>query len=228
MDLAWECLRRCPRYIEDWDNLHRVQSNDFVQSYFDICGQRKWGLLKYIDPKCDSAESVFWDFDYSNRSLNVITHPVGNISINSVVNNLSKFHQKKIKINNDCICIKLYNKNGYLQLFFNERVDEKEFENSFLYFSANNDTTRFKRNLDFLLTGVDKYKNYNKINLYLEILRMHDCLLQGFSYKEIATHFYGKRLTESEWGRDSWLRARIRYKLKKANELINYRYCDYL
>ncbi|EIS85591.1 hypothetical protein YPPY66_0759, partial [Yersinia pestis PY-66] len=51
---------------------------------------------------------------------------------------------------------------------------------------------------------------------------------QGFSHRDIASEIFGKELVKNEWSADSWVRAKIRYRIKKANALINYGYLNFL
>ncbi|MCU6212919.1 hypothetical protein KWH78_17590, partial [Morganella morganii] len=55
IDIAWEFLRRIPEYEEDWklhcntsgtDHCHNPQR----QTASDINAEKKWGLLRYVDP----------------------------------------------------------------------------------------------------------------------------------------------------------------------------------
>ena len=46
------------------------------------------------------------------------------------------------------------------------------------------------------------------------------------SERLIAVGLYGEARVEEEWRRNGWMRARVRYRLKKSLELMNGGYCE--
>lgn len=67
-DFAWECLRRNPQYISDWELFMKntltngggiPDDSELIQSELDLNAEKKWGVMKYIDPYNSDPTNVF-------------------------------------------------------------------------------------------------------------------------------------------------------------------------
>ena len=221
-DFAWECLRRNREYISDWEDFFRNGDNKNMAMATPETLEKKWGLLRFQNPFHSSAENVFWSEPLSSRSIIIKLHDNGHVSASSLINR-NKTLCRKFLAYNGCACIKVYNNHGYMQIF----IDEDDLNNfttdKYVYFSLNK---RSAHNIHSLLSG--NLPSANPCAGKMDSLYFYDKHSQGFTQKEIALYFYGERVTTMEWDSDSWLRARVRYKLKMAEKLIMHDYVNYI
>ena len=218
-DLAWECLRRNPDYIREWNKVRTKYQVCSIQEDYDLVASTNWGLLKFNDPFDKSAQNVFWDYRYSKRSLRVkIEAPSEQVSNFRLEGRGGNFQKKTLILLNGERCIKLYDEHNYIQLFVSGLNDDELLKKGTIYLEINNyDTSSLKRLLDFLLFGLGCQIWKKEI---IKSLTVYDLALNGMTHKQIASSIYGEHIAHTEWSSDGWLRARIRYKLKKAQEAI--------
>ncbi|WP_148872997.1 DUF2285 domain-containing protein, partial [Serratia marcescens] len=185
--------------------------------------EKKWGLLRYENPCISCATNIFWSESLSTRSIMVKLHDSGHTPVRNLIPENISISRKILIYKNNLACIKLFDQSGYMQIF----IDESDLKNiqkeKYIYFSLNKNTTSQIANL---LTG--RFTPSNPYSGKMDFLHIFDKHMQGLTQKELALFFYGEELTQSEWGSDSWLRARIRYKLKVAEQFIFHDFIKYI
>jgi hypothetical protein len=238
-DFAWECLRRNPQYISDWElffgknptNQEGIQeTTKLIQSELDVIAETKWGLMKYINPYESDPTNVFWSQKLSNRSVRVTLSNSGSVKGGYTWGDMSTLPGVKhqiLQMYDNTLCVKIFNRNGYFQLFIENTVTLKNDSNIFIPLSIESDICI--KNIG-LLQGVinNKAEFEYKDKQHLDILKTIDDRKKGFSHKDIASEIFGKELVQNEWSSDSWIRAKTRYRIKKANELINHGYLSFI
>ncbi len=63
---------------------------------------------------------------------------------------------------------------------------------------------------------------------YTEVLQVLDFLQAGMTHRQIANKLYGEEEVEREWYDGSWIRGRVRRRIKKAKYFVNGGYKDLL
>jgi|GEM_PF-4723808 len=230
IDIAWEFLRRIPEYEEDWklhcntsgtDHCHNPQR----QTASDINAEKKWGLLRYVDPEC-TADNVFWAEGLSKRSFRVLLSHEGNLSIENILKK-ENIDYRTIILKNGIYCIKVFNNYSYFQFFVNPGSDTENIFNRYIYISL--ELNGKKQNTDIIndvLSNKSKCSSLSEDNQFL--LRIMDKLKKSYSQREIASHLFGQEMVDNEWTQDSWLRSNIRYRIKKVNDIISQGYLNYI
>ncbi|WP_447088450.1 MULTISPECIES: transcriptional regulator domain-containing protein [Enterobacter] len=216
IDFAWECIRRNQNYIDDWCIFNAYKQKKILRTSMLKNLKKKWGLIDFINPVEGSSRDVFWCEDKSSRSIRVKLHNKGHLSSDKILSLNNGVSINRLHVKGEGYCLKRYNCLGYSQIF----IDEDDFYNiscdKYIYFEiidGNFDNiTRFISN---------SFQPSNPCVDKMRALLMYDKHIQGLSHKEIADCIYGKKITYNEWETDGWLRARIRYKLKKARMLIS-------
>lgn len=240
-DFAWECLRRNPQYIRDWEfsrignhtDIKDIKNDtELIQSGVDVNAEHKWGLIKYIDPNDSDPTNVFWSLKLSNRSVRVTLSNTGNIKGGYTwgdISNLPGIRHKILRMHDNTLCVKIFDQNGYFQLFIENTTALMADSNLYIYIPLNLASDVFSKNIQILQRIVNHKIDVGvKGEQYLGLLKTIDDRKQGFSHRDIASKIFGKELVNSEWSADSWVRAKIRYRIKKANELINRGYLNFL
>ncbi|MCW1830233.1 DUF2285 domain-containing protein [Enterobacter asburiae] len=210
IDIAWECLKRNQDYIKDWSNLSKGGNKE------EMC--KKWGILHPINPENGCVTEVFWDSRISSRSINIKISTKGLFNTSFLLSNKNLFY-KKITLNNEISCIKAYNKFDYFQ-FFIETGDLKLInKNTFICIHLEQDLIKTLKRLDTFLK--QNNSDNKKIENKMHFLNMYDKSISGLSHRKIAYDLYENEIKHTNWDSDSWIRARVRYTLKKAKEMIN-------
>lgn len=235
-DIAWEFLRRNKDYIRDWKNLGRVKSGEehvkcFLevrQNENDLLAEKKWGILKFIDPDNSNPSNVFWSPRLSKKSTRIIFSQSGSCSWENIFEN-TRVQHKKLILHDNSLCIKIFNNHEYFQFFIDAPVQINKRSQFYIYvpLTLNNDCCN---KCAAVINGIlnNKSKSSAKESRHHKLLATIDSMNKGLSHREIASHLFGEKAVEKEWSSDSWLRAKLRYRIKKANELINFGYYDYL
>ncbi|WP_029862759.1 hexameric transcriptional regulator RovC [Yersinia pestis] len=234
-DFAWECLRRNPQYISDWELFMKntltngggiPDDSELIQSELDLNAEKKWGVMKYIDPYNSDPTNVFWSLKLSNRSVRVKLSNTGNVKGGYTwgdMSNLPGVKHQRLLMHDNTLCVKIFSQNGYFQLFIESADALKDDSNLYIYIPLNLESDVFAKNIELLQSIVNhKIEVECKEEQYLGLLKTIDDRKQGFSHRDIASEIFGKELVKNEWSADSWVRAKIRYRIKKANALINY------
>lgn len=222
-DFSWECVRRNTSYIKEWLRFSSKLYENSKKTYDIESLRNRWGLLKYVNPLIDSPEGVYWTEAVSSRSIRIKIHDEGNISAIKIIGNEDGFHRSYIYYNHNQVCIKIYDNTGYFQVFMDENDFLKINKNKYIYISWDRKNTSSL--MGFLSGRMLSSSPDVKGN---ELLQIFDLYRSGYTHRQIATFIYGERITNAEWESDSWLRARIRYKLKKSVRLINKEFYKYL
>lgn len=233
MDFAWECLRRNPDYIDEWSSNNEVfdkLSDDgalLYQQRMDLQAEKNWGLLKYVDPEQSDPSNVFWSAEVSKKSTQAIYSRTNDDTWRAIYNN-PRINFKKLILLNDILCFKIYNEYDYFQ-FFIDRDDHSTQQSGIslcIPLSASpQDTYRCLNRISGIINNKHEIK---KKKLNFQLLETIDNLKRGYSHKDIASGLFGKKLVESEWSADSWIRANVRYRIKKATALVQKEYMKYL
>ncbi|KFK95544.1 MULTISPECIES: DNA -binding domain-containing protein [unclassified Serratia (in: enterobacteria)] len=236
-DFAWECLRRNPQYISDWEAAmlkegRRVSDiSDSVvktQNVLDLEAEKKWGLMKYVDPNNPDPIDVFWSPRLSKRSIRLALSTYGDFTWGSITCK-PEVHQRTLQLMDDTLCIKIFNNNNYFQFFADGGITLNENSNLFLYIPLSLKTNTISRNIDIIKSIINnRCETDEKEKHCLDLLKAIDDRNQGLTHKDIASEIFGEERVRNEWSSDSWLRANIRYRLKKANDLITSGYLNYL
>ncbi|MHA7847768.1 transcriptional regulator domain-containing protein [Serratia sp. D1N4] len=242
-DFAWECLRRNPRYISDWKLAmegERADENEIfddtirAQSALDLIAEKKWGLMKYVDPENPDPIDVFWSIRLSKRSIRLALSTCGDFTWGHIASKPG-VHQRKLRLLDGTLCIKIFNDNGYFQFFTDSNTVLNDNASLFLYIPLSLQTDMINKNIDIIKSiinnrgEIDESDDFDeKEKSYLVFLKFIDDIKQGLTHKDIASEIFGEEVVKNEWSSDSWLRANIRYRLKKANNLINNGYLDYI
>ncbi len=237
-DFAWECLRRNPRYISDWEIAQEEERrcengiipNDAVrtQNALDLNAEKKWGLMKYVEPNNSNPIDVFWSPRLSKRSVRLAVSTTGDFTWDNIANKPGVHHQK-LRLMDHTLCVKIFNNSSYFQFFTDSNASLNENTSLFLYIPFSLQTDAINKNID-IIKGIinNRGETDEKEKHYLDLLKAIDDRKQGFTHRDIASEIFGEELVKNEWSSDSWLRANIRYRLKKANDLINTGYLDYI
>lgn len=220
-DFAWECLRRNKYYISDWEAFCRYDADRIITFEQQEKLEKKWGLLRYENPYRSCPENVFWSESLSSRSIRVKLHSQGHTSAAKFIN--SGALKSTLVYNEKSACIKLYDMQGYMQIFIDENDLNSISEDKYIYISFNRNAFR---HIHSLLSG--SIPPVSPCADKMSFLYIYDKHSQGLTQKEIALYFFGEEMIKTEWGTDSWLRARIRYKLKIAEQLILHDFVKYL
>lgn len=236
-DFAWECLRRNPLYIRDWEKvsnsaapkrekLYDEQAN--LQSALDLVAEKKWGLMKYVEPGNSDPTDVFWSPRLSKRSIRLAVSTSGDFTWGHIADKPG-VHCHKLRLLDRTYCIKIFNNNGYFQFFTDTSTPLSENSSLYLYIPLNLQAEVINKNID-IIKGIisNRSDDDEKEKHHMQLLRTIDGRKQGLTHKDIASDLFGEEIVKNEWSSDSWLRANIRYRLKKANKLINDGYLDYI
>lgn len=236
-DFAWECLRRNPQYISDWE-IAKEKENSYehgipddcvrVQSALDLNAEKKWGLIKYVEPNNSDPIDVFWSPRLSKRSIRLALSTSGDFTWSHIASKPG-VHQKKLRLLDRTLCVKIFNNNSYFQFFADSGTTLSENTSLFLYIPLSLQTDAIYKNID-IIKGIISHQGEmdEKEKHHLDLLKAIDNRKQGLTHRDIASEIFGEELVKTEWSSDSWLRANIRYRLKKANDLINNGYLDYI
>ncbi|MFW0766437.1 transcriptional regulator domain-containing protein [Trabulsiella odontotermitis] len=226
-DFAWEYLRRNKHYIADWELSKNSKSRPGIQSSLDRDAEKKWGLLKYADPSEKNPKNVFWSPELSSKSARVILSKYGDCIWGSLYKDAG-MKVEKLTLLDKTTCIKIFNQNDYFQ-FFIEDIDALNCKSRiFLCFPINLDNKIKSKNVDFIKSIINNELSDINKEPPPNLLETIDDLNKGFSHRTIASKIFGKELVETEWSSDSWLRANIRYRIKKAITLVNTGYLNYI
>ncbi|NDJ56679.1 DUF2285 domain-containing protein [Enterobacteriaceae bacterium 4M9] len=227
-DFAWECLRRNKNYINAWKiNESKITENE-RQQHIDLDAEIRWGLLKYVNPEHSRPEKVFWSPKLSKKSLPIILGKNGDFAWKNIVKN-SEVRHEKIFLLDGSLCIKIFNHNDYFQFFISDASELTDESKIFLYMPLSLNNSTRNRNIDIINSIFnDKVETANREGQQQDLLDTIDGINEGFSHRAIASRIFGEQLVESEWSSDSWLRANIRYRIKKAINLIDTGYLNYL
>ena len=222
IDVAWECLKRNDEYINDWVT-HSSNTNGVSER--NSLYANKWGLVEFINPKESCVTDVFWLQQLSSRSINIALSEFGDITIGHLVEN-SKFNHKIMKISSGEVCIKLYNEHSYFQFFIEtEEFNLINLKEKFICVSLkHNFLNDLKRLNAFLFEENEPQKDKKEMNF----MKIYDKLKEGFSHKDIAYALFPEEAKNSNWHSDSWLRARVRYSIRKAKYMVNGGYYSFL
>ncbi len=220
-DFAWECLKRNRVYINEW-NLIQQRKHD-VNSEADA---GKWGLLRYVDPGAVNAKDVFWHPEISSRTIDILLSQHGDHSWESITA-VPGVMQREIMLKDGTQCMKIYDKHSYFQLLVANPEMLADAVPACFYLSLNlpTDVRQVVSLCDFL-TG--KPSTLRLCKKDIELLKIIDGMNKGLSHREIAEEIFGAVSVERNWASDSWLRARTRYRIKKAENLINRGYLKYV
>ncbi|MCY1700989.1 DUF2285 domain-containing protein [Lelliottia sp. SL45] len=220
IDFAWEYLKRNKEYVNDWNNYSKrtetmsevIEKNNFAE--------RKWGLLEFANPNLSAENNVFWSQAVSTRSARITLSKTGDIPASYILMNRNQFQNKILVLSDGSACVKVYNENSYFQFFLSASdLCENDIENKFVYISLNpNCFATIKRVMLFLLDG--KYENSKKCE-HAKSLRAYDKYLSGMTHRDIANEIYSEEARVNHWHSDSWLRAKVRYKIQRAKSMIN-------
>ncbi|WP_447908033.1 DNA -binding domain-containing protein [Serratia fonticola] len=236
-DFAWECLRRNPLYIRDWEtvsnstpkNRGKIYDGQVnLQSPLDLVAEKKWGIMKYVEPGNSDPIDVFWSPRLSKRSIRLAVSTSGDFTWGHI-SDKPGVHCHKLRLLDSTMCIKIFNNNGYFQFFTDTSTPLSESNSLFLYIPLNLQTEVINKNID-IIKGIlsNRSEIDGKEKHHMQLLRTIDRRKQGFTHKGIASELFGEEIVKNEWSSDSWLRANIRYRLKKANKLISDGYLDYI
>ncbi|MBC8954657.1 DUF2285 domain-containing protein [Xenorhabdus sp. PB62.4] len=226
-DLAWEFLRRNDKYIEDWDRVKKTHPKIGNQEYYliqhpiDKVAEKKWGLLKYADPKNTIPAYIFWSPKYSEKWINafiVQASSNNNSAINLFIDNSISYVVMKSLDNKHCIKISRGNK--YFQFFVENYSHEKNIS-LMLFFPLCTKLKNVKSKIseiEEILNSKSSEKNidYSKLDL-LDIL---DYQKKGASQRELASLIFKDIPVENVWNPDSSIRSNIRYRIKKAQNMV--------
>lgn len=236
-DFAWECLRRNPRYITDWTianeelcSYENGISDEAMktQSIVDLNAEKKWGLMKYVEPDNPDPTDVFWSPRLSKRSIRLALSTSGDFTWGNIAGKPGVY-QKKLRLMDRTLCVKIFNKNKYFQFFADSSAILNENTSLFLYIPLSLQTDAINKNIDIIKDIINhRGETDEKEKHYLDFLKAIDDIKKGFTHRDLASEIFGEELVKNEWSSDSWLRANIRYRLKKANNLINNGYLDYI
>lgn len=240
-DFAWECLRRNPKYIKDWEfamgknhteTVAIQDKSELTQSELDLNAEDKWGLLKYISPSDPNPTNVFWSPKLSNRSVRVTLSNSEKIKGGYTwgdMSNLPGIKHQFLRMHDNTLCVKIFNQNAYFQLFLESTTVLTEDSGIYINIPLHLELDAISKNIEILQSIVNpKIDVEAKEDQYLSLLKTIDYIKKGFSHRDIASKLFGNELVNSEWSADSWVRAKIRYRIKKANELINHGYLNFL
>lgn len=236
-DFAWECLRRNSLYIRDWEvmsnsaTLNREERFDGevkLQSPLDLVAEKKWGLMKYVEPGNSDPTDVFWSPRLSKRSIRLALSTSGDFTWGHIADKPG-VHCHKLRLLDSTLCIKIFNNNSYFQFFIDTNTLLSNNSSLFLYIPLNLQAEVINKNID-IIKGIlsNRSDNDEKEKHRMQLLRALDRRKQGLTHKDIASDIFGEEVVKNEWSSDSWLRANIRYRLKKANKLISDGYLDYI
>ncbi|WON77451.1 DNA -binding domain-containing protein [Serratia sp. UGAL515B_01] len=236
-DFAWECLRRNPLYISDWkiakekeaDSKNEISDETLItQNILDLNAERKWGLMKYVEPDISDPIDVFWSPRLSKRSIRLALSTSGNFTWGNIANKPG-VHQNKLRLMDHTLCVKIFNKNNYFQFFSDSNLILNDNMSLFLYIPFTLQADSINKSIDIINSIIsNQYETDEKEKRHFDLLKIIDNRKQGLTHRDIASELFGEERVKSEWSSDSWLRANIRYRLKKANNLINNGYLDYI
>lgn len=215
-DFSWECIRRNSKYIQDWLKFSNKLYENSDNTYEIENLSKQWGLLSYVDPSVSSPKNVYWSEAVSSRSIRIKIYDEGSISAKKIISDVDNFQRTYFFCENGDVCVKIYNEIGYFQVFMKKEDFLKIDIHKYIYVSwcKKNTSSLLKFLSGRMLPSSSDVKKF-------ELLKIFDLHSSGNTHKEIAKFIYGERITNSEWESDSWLRGRIRYKLKKSQELID-------
>jgi hypothetical protein len=227
-DFAWEYLRRNKYYIADWELSKNNELSSGIQTSLDCNAEKRWGLLKYADPSEENPKDIFWSPGLSSKSARIILSKHGDCIWGSLYKN-SGMKQEKLSLQDRTTCIKIFNQNDYFQFFIEDIEKLNSNSKVFLCFPFDLDNKTKNKNVDFIKSIINNELSVcNKTPPPPNLLETIDDLNKGFSHRTIASKIFGKELVETEWSSDSWLRANIRYRIKKALTLVNTGYLNYI
>lgn len=236
-DFAWECLRRNPLYVSDWESASKnaapygqelSDEKIKLQSELDLIAEKKWGLMKYVEPDNADPTDVFWSPRLSKRSIRLALSTSGDFTWGHIADKPGVHHQK-LRLIDHTLCIKIFNNNSYFQFFTDSNAPLGENTCLFLYIPLNLQADVINKNID-IIKGIlsNRGEIDEKEKHHMQLLKTIDNRKQGLTHRDIASEIFGEEVVKNEWSSDSWLRANIRYRLKKANSLINNGYLDYI
>ncbi len=227
-DFAWECLRRNKLYIKDWYSFKNQETSQEYLNDIDLIAKKKWGLLKFVDPNHATPKGVFWSPELSRRSTRIILSNNGYLTWGNI-ENTPNLEKKKLFLLDGSLCVKVFNKSNYFQFFIDDASALNDRSNIFLYVPLCLNNNISNKNIDIIKNIINnKIEGDDKEEQYLTLLKTVDDLNKGFSHRAIASEIFGEQLVEREWSSDSWLRSNIRYRIKKATNLINTGYLNYI
>ncbi|CDH01349.1 DUF2285 domain-containing protein [Xenorhabdus bovienii] len=226
-DLAWEFLRRNEKYIEDWTRVKKTYPNianseySLIQLPIDKVAEKKWGLLKYADPNNTFTTYIFWSQKYCNKCIDAFSIKASSnykSAINVFIDNSISHVVMKLLDNN--YCIKISRGDKYFQ-FFVENYSYEENISLMLFFPLCTKLKNIKSKIseieEILNTKPKKKKiDYSKLDL-LDIL---DYKKKGASQRELASLIFKDISVENVWNPDSSIRSNIRYRIKKAQNMV--------
>lgn len=230
IDFAWECLRRNKHYIEAWEINKKSILTSSNQNILDLIAEKRWGLLKFVNPSNSSPEGVFWSSKFSKKSLPIIFGKKGDFTWGSL-KRAPGLKFKKLQLLDGSSCIKIFNQNDYFQFFVDGETALTEESEISLYMPISLNNNILSKNIDVIKNILNNNmgcESYIKEGQQNDLLETIDGLNKGFSHRTIASLIFGEKVVEREWSSDSWLRANIRYRIKKALNLINDGYLNYL
>ncbi|ELN2578863.1 DUF2285 domain-containing protein [Enterobacter kobei] len=222
-DFAWEYLKRNSHYKQDWFVYSSAQE---MYGSMEIPSPRKWGLIDFVNPNQGRLEDVFWIKELSSRSVSITFTKAGEIPASYLTNN-KNFRHKLFTSSDGTSCLKIYDEHDYFQLFIDNNelncIGSKEW---FLCITLSNNFFGDLRKLRRFFIQNEKKTLRNRKDF--SFLHMYDNFMEGRSLKEIANILYPGEVATSNWSSDSWLRARVRYGIRRATSLINGGYFSFL
>ncbi|WP_336818909.1 transcriptional regulator domain-containing protein [Cedecea sp. MMO-103] len=221
IDVAWECLRRNENYNECWALMKKDLG--FLNNKYDRKAQF-WGLTNFVDPQASSID-VFWIPALSKRTI--YANKCKWNPHQSFMKIRSEIQFNECNISDNEFCTKLYDDQCCIQIITQGGLLFAEENYSLCFFIKSDDLDANIDILRFLYKGNVTLFPKGMRNI-LDCLVFYDLYKNGMSHKEIAKLKYPQYYSDEEWLVSDWLRARVRYKIKKATKYINGFYINLL
>ncbi|WP_336983967.1 MULTISPECIES: transcriptional regulator domain-containing protein [unclassified Cedecea] len=222
-DFAWEFLRRNDSYRECWNEMQLKVAQEKNSKAIVNNAAASWGLVNFVDPYTSSPLDVFWCPKISRRTLYAKVAECAEHDIYGTSKIDLGLINKSLEIKGIGVITKYYNENGYVQIITEDALSSNE---NFLFFSLNKSSLVNNLRLVSFLYGENCALTTKSMKNTQEYLSFYDLYNNGLTQREIAKIKFKDFFTDQSWECSDWLRARVRYKIKKATSYIRGQYLD--
>lgn len=216
---AWAFLRRNPVYRADWSKVG--ESPLFESAPFPVCIQsavdlqaRAWGLLAWEDPDgSKGASSPFW----AEAPMLEAEWSTGPPPLARLVADAGGL-LAGLRLADGALVLKIENRSGVAQLRMLPGAGIESGAGVAVRIGVGQpEAVARLKDLGSLLGGTEPRRRSGEDR---ELLSVLDGRLAGKSWRETAVDLYGTDRVASNWHPDSWMRARVRRRGRKARELM--------